>query len=129
MRASPHTLMIPISWVYGIGFAFRDTQIPICLGAALRLGRPTFLVIPQCRGLLYCNSLVFCFDTRSIPKDSRLEGQRKPTMMEQTISAQKPTKKKDVWKNKRWMVWFRELLTGNGRRMLDGLVLCAAMSP
>lgn len=47
-----HTFMIPIPWVYGIGFAFRDTQIPICLGATLRLGEADFPCCPQYRVLL-----------------------------------------------------------------------------
>lgn len=44
-----HTLMIPIPWVYGIGFAFRDTQIPICLGTTLLVGEADF---PCCRAIL-----------------------------------------------------------------------------
>lgn len=68
MRASPHTLMIPTPWVYGIGFAFRDTQIPICLGAALELGRPTFLVLRNAESCLTATQLSFVLIPEVYPK-------------------------------------------------------------
>lgn len=58
MRASPHTLMIPTSWVYGIGFAFRDTQIPICLGATLRADFSLLSTMPSL-ALLQLTCLLF----------------------------------------------------------------------
>lgn len=98
MRASPHTYD-----THPLGARDR-----ICISrypdshlsrSSSSIGKADFPSCPQCRVLLYCNSVVFCFDTRSIPKDSRLEGQQKPTMMEHT-SKRENHKKKDVWKTK-----------------------------
>lgn len=47
MKGSITPLMIPTPWVYGIGFAFRDTQtkFPFVSEQLVDWGRPTFLVL------------------------------------------------------------------------------------
>lgn len=125
-------LMIPTPWVYGIGFAFRDTQTKFPFVSEQLFdwgGRPTFLVLTPSAvsSSRVRNSMSFVFDTRSIPKDSRLEGGKPWRLMKRWKEAedinQKTRTKKEMSGKQQKMgkVWFRDVL-------IDGTVRASWVS-